>query len=96
VRDVAEDGTVAELLGQAWQRFHVQGRWRLGEDALLLWDSGPNLLADGPCQRRPRCCWPRPDRRDCVNLPLQRALEDILPWVAKQPLKHASYIGLFP
>ncbi|MDX5409276.1 MAG: DUF255 domain-containing protein, partial [Thauera sp.] len=47
-RDAGPDAPVTVLLRQAWQRFHADGRWRLGEDALLRWDSGAELLADGP------------------------------------------------
>jgi uncharacterized protein len=96
VRGGDQDGPIAELLRQAWKRFHMDGRWRLGEDALLRWDGGPALLADGPLPAPPAVLLAATRRAGLRDVPLDHALEDILPWVVRQPLDHASYVELFP
>lgn len=96
LRAAAADGVVAGLVRQAWRRFHVDDRWRLGEDALLRWDSGSATLADGPLPAPAAVLMAATRHADLRDLPIQRALDNLLPRVAHQPLEHASYVELFP
>ncbi|MFP5505515.1 MAG: thioredoxin domain-containing protein, partial [Gammaproteobacteria bacterium] len=95
VRGGRPGATVAALLRQAWQRFHVDGRWRLGEDALLRWDSGVELLADGPLPAPPAVLLAASRRAGLGDLPVRPALNGLMPWVARQPFEYASYVALF-
>ena len=95
-RDAGTDAPVTVLLRQAWQRFHADGRWRLGEDALLRWDSGAELLADGPLPAPPAVLLAASRRAGLRDVPVRGALDALLPWVARQPLDYASYVGVMP
>ncbi len=90
----ADRAFLQRLVERAWTRFYIDGQWRLGEDALLRWGGTELMLADTALPAPPAVLMAVTRRLELPGLPVQPALDVVLPWVERQPFGFASYVGL--
>lgn len=84
-----------KLVEQAWQRFFVAGRWRLGEEALLQWGQGDVVVADDAMPSPPALLLAASRQLDVRPAQTDEVVRAALPLVRANPFGYANYIALY-
>ena len=93
---IPQQAFLIALTEQAWSRYHVDGQWRLGDDALLRWGGTELALADTVLPAPPAVLM-RVTRNLGLHPPRSVGAERAAwPAVIAEPFRHASYLDLCP
>lgn len=91
----AERPLLNALLQQAWTRYHDNGHWRLGEDALLRWGGTRLALADTAQPAPPAVLLQVAETLEWQPERTAAAVRAAWPAVDADPFRHASWLRLY-